>query len=174
VTSTRLLTLDDAPAVAELLRVDREFFAPWDPVRSDEYFTADGQVDVLRTALTQHEQGLTLPHVIVDDDGTVVGRITLNSIVRGPFLSASVGYWVSPSVSGRGVATAALREIKRVAFEELGLHRLEAGTLLHNVRSQRVLGRNGFVQIGLAPSYLKIEGRWQDHLLFQVLNHDLA
>jgi ribosomal-protein-alanine N-acetyltransferase len=57
----------------------------------------------------------------------------------------------------------------RVAFEELGLHRIEAGTLLHNVRSQRVLERNGFVRFGVAPAYLKIAGAWQDHVLFQVL-----
>ena len=58
----------------------------------------------------------------------------------------------------------------RTAFDELGLHRVEAGTLVHNVGSQRVLERNGFVRFGLAPQYLRIAGRWQDHVLFQVLN----
>ena len=57
-----------------------------------------------------------------------------------------------------------------VAFAELGLHRIEAGTLLHNVASQRVLERNGFVRFGLAPAYLKIAGSWKDHAMYQVLN----
>lgn len=64
----------------------------------------------------------------------------------------------------------AVREIVRVAFEELGLHRVRAETLLHNVRSQRVLERNGFVRFGMAPRYLNIAGRWQDHAMYQVVN----
>ena len=58
----------------------------------------------------------------------------------------------------------------QLAFGELRLHRVKAGTLLHNVGSQRVLERNGFVRFGVAPSYLKIAGRWQDHALYQLLN----
>jgi [ribosomal protein S5]-alanine N-acetyltransferase len=57
-----------------------------------------------------------------------------------------------------------------VAFLELGLHRIEAGTLLANIASQRVLERNGFVRFGVAPEYLNIAGRWQDHAIYQVLN----
>jgi len=60
----------------------------------------------------------------------------------------------------------------RLAFGELGLHRVEAGTLRHNVRSQRVLERNGFVQFGVAPAYLNIAGAWQDHILYQVVKPD--
>lgn len=100
----------------------------------------------------------------------MVGRITLNGIVRGPFQSCSLGYWLSASHNGRGLATKAVQEIRRVAFEELRLHRIEAGTLRHNVRSQRVLERNGFVRFGLAPAYLQIAGEWQDHVMFQVVN----
>lgn len=81
-----------------------------------------------------------------------------------------MGYWVGASHNGRGFATRAVREIVRVAFEELRLHRVQAETLLHNVRSQRVLERNGFVRFGLAPAYLNIAGRWQDHAMYQVLN----
>nr|WP_315850337.1 GNAT family protein [Arthrobacter woluwensis] len=55
-------------------------------------------------------------------------------------------------------------------FSTLGLHRLEAGTLLHNTASQRVLLKNGFTVFGTAPRYLRIQGRWQDHRLFQRLN----
>ena len=166
---TRRVTLDDAPVMAELLRVNREFLAPWEPVRPEAYFTDDGQREVIRTALEQHERGSTLPHLIVDDSGSVVGRITLSCITRGPFQSCGLGYWLSAADNGRGLATAAVRDMMRMAFEELGLHRIEAGTLLHNVRSQRVLERNRFVRFGVAPAYLIIAGAWQDHVLFQVL-----
>jgi [ribosomal protein S5]-alanine N-acetyltransferase len=99
----------------------------------------------------------------------VLGRITLNNIVRGAFQSCSLGYWVRSSANGRGHATAAVALMLRTAFTDLGLHRVEAGTLVHNAASQRVLERNGFERFGLAPQYLRIAGRWQDHVLFQVL-----
>jgi ribosomal-protein-alanine N-acetyltransferase len=169
--TTRLVTRDDIPAVAALLAANREFIAPWDPVRPDEYYTETGQATVLGTALEAYERGAAYPCVILDDD-RIAGRINLNTVVRGPFQSASVGYWVDSARTGRGVATAAVAHLARVAFDDLGLHRLEAGTLLHNVASQRVLARNGFARFGLAPRYLKIAGEWQDHLLFQLLSDD--
>ena len=72
--------------------------------------------------------------------------------------------------TGQGFATQAVGEAVAYAFEQLGLHRVQAGTLVHNEASQGVLARNGFEQFGLAPRYLEIEGAWQDHLLFQRLN----
>jgi ribosomal-protein-alanine N-acetyltransferase len=166
----RLVRPDDAPALAELLRANREFLAPFEPVRADDYFTEAAQRAVIDDALTQYEEGRNLPFVIVDDSAGLVGRITLNGIVRGPFLSCSVGYWVSHAAGGRGVATVALTNVIAVAFSELGLHRIQAETLPDNVASQRVLARNGFVRIGMAPRYLKIAGRWQDCVLYQLIN----
>ncbi len=57
-----------------------------------------------------------------------------------------------------------------MAFDDLGLHRIQAGTLVDNVRSQRVLERNGFVRFGVAPAYLHIAGEWRDHALYQVVS----
>lgn len=169
-TSGRLIELDDAPVLAELLRANRRFLAPFEPLRSDDYFTEIGQRAAIAAALAEYAQGRSLPYVIVDQAGRVAGRITLSGIFRGPFLSCSVGYWVSQAVNGQGLATAALGEIRGVAFDELGLHRIQAETLLDNVASQRVLERNGFARIGMAPAYLKIAGRWQDMILYQVVN----
>jgi len=174
VNSTRLVTLDDAPILAELARANRDFMAPWEPVRSDDYFTVDGQRNVIGKVLELHHNGSALPHVILANStransGRVVGRITLNGIVRGAFQSCSVGYWVSAADNGRGMASAAVREILDVAFKQLDLHRVQAEILPHNIASQRVLERNGFVRFGLAPAYLNIAGRWQDHIMYQVL-----
>lgn len=93
-------------------------------------------------------------------------------IVRGPFQSAGLGYWVDGAYAGRGLASAAVLMIVETAREVLGLHRIEASTLLHNAASQRVLLKAGFQQIGMAPRYLRIAGEWQDHNLYQVLLHD--
>jgi ribosomal-protein-alanine N-acetyltransferase len=81
-----------------------------------------------------------------------------------------VGYWVSESHIGRGLASAAVADVISKGFGEYRLHRLEAATLLHNTPSQRVLARNGFRPFAVSEAYLKIDGRWQDHILFQLLN----
>jgi hypothetical protein len=81
-----------------------------------------------------------------------------------------LGYWVSESRAGRGLAAAAVADVTELAFGELGLHRLDAATLLHNTPSQRVLLRNGFRPFAVAESYIKIAGRWQDHILFQLFS----
>jgi ribosomal-protein-alanine N-acetyltransferase len=169
VSAIRPITPGDAPVLAQLLRDSRDFLAPWEPARSEDYFTADGQRAFISRALAHREQGAGFPYAILGESGRVAGRINLNDVVRGPFQSASLGYWVNAADNGRGLATAAVREIIGLAFGKLGLHRIQAGTLPHNVRSQRVLARNGFTRIGLAPAYLRIEGRWQDHLLYQLV-----
>jgi [ribosomal protein S5]-alanine N-acetyltransferase len=170
VPTCRLITPDDAPVLAELVRANREFLAPWEPRRGEEYFTEAGQRASIGASLAEHQHGRGLPWVIVDPDGAVLGRINLNNIVRGAAQSASLGYWLAEAATGRGIATAAVRDIARFAFADLGLHRIQADTLVHNGASQRVLERNGFVRIGLAPRYLRIAGRWQDCILHHLLS----
>jgi [ribosomal protein S5]-alanine N-acetyltransferase len=167
--STRLIAAEDAPLLAELLELNRAFLADWDPIRPEDYFTVEGQSRAIEQALERYREQVGVTHVIVDGD-RIVGRITLSNIVRGPFQSCNLGYWVSRADNGRGFATGAVADMKRVAFVELGLHRIEAGTLLDNVASQRVLERNGFLRFGVAPGYLNIAGAWQDHALYQALN----
>jgi ribosomal-protein-alanine N-acetyltransferase len=154
-----------------LLGRNREFLAPWEPKREPEFFTLDGQRAAIKCVLRELEQGVTVPHVSVDDD-RIVGRVTLSNIVRGPFQSCNIGYWVSADANGHGHATAAVAQMSEIAFSQLGLHRIEAGTLPNNTGSQRVLEHNGFERIGVARAYLSIAGRWQDHVLYQLLGPD--
>jgi [ribosomal protein S5]-alanine N-acetyltransferase len=167
----RVVSEEDAGPLADVLVRNRHFLAPWDPVREDTYFTADGQRVLLAQALRRYQQGIDWPGVITVGDEPV-GRVNLNNVVLGAFCSADLGYRVDQAHNGRGVATAAVGAVVQVAFAELGLHRVQAGTLLHNRGSQRVLERNGFTSIGVAPRYINIAGRWQDHLLYQRLADD--
>jgi ribosomal-protein-alanine N-acetyltransferase len=167
---TRLVSMDDAEAVARLLSANHDYLAPWSPLQSPAYYAADGQREVIARQLAAYEQGAMVPLVILDSGGEVAGSINLNSIIRGAFQNASVGYWVSQSRAGHGLASAAVADVAGMAFGELGLHRLDAATLLHNTPSQRVLMRNGFRPFAVAGSYIKIAGRWQDHILFQLLS----
>ncbi len=168
----RPLEVGDAERLAELLQRNRGFLEPWEPVRPDSYFTLEGQVEAIADSLLRGAGGTMAAYVILDGAGAVVGRINLNNIVRGPFQSASMGYWLDEAAGGRGLATAAVAELVGIAFGALGLHRVEAGTVPDNGRSQAVLRRNGFRRFGYAPRYLAIAGRYRDHILFQRLADD--
>ena len=162
----RVLEPDDAPALAAALVRNREQLAQWEPSRQPEYFTADGQLDRIERMLTGMAQGGQVP-LVLDHDDHVVGVITIDDIVRGAFQNGHIGYWTDARFQSRGLMTAAVRHVVEFSRDSLGLHRLQAGTLRENIRSQRVLERNGFVRFGLAPEYLRIAGRWQDHVLYQ-------
>ncbi|MGJ9425914.1 GNAT family N-acetyltransferase [Nesterenkonia halotolerans] len=164
------MTLEDAAALAAVQRRSRQFLAPWEPMRADAYFTAEGQRADISAALGRHDRGEAMPWVILDGQGDIAGRVTLNGIVRGPFQSCSMGYWLAQDQTGKGLATEAVRDAVMFAFKELDLHRVQAETLVNNVASRRVLLRTGFNQYGLAPKYLRIAGQWQDHLMFQRIN----
>lgn len=167
-TLTRPLTVEDAEPLVDLLRRNREFLAPWQPAGDRTFFTLAGQRAAIEKLLDDQQRGVAVAHVILDED-RIIGRVTLSNVVRGAFQSCHLGYWVSSADNGRGHASAAVAQIAQLAFSELGLHRIEAGTLPHNIASQRVLQRNGFERFGLAKRYLQIAGRWQDHVLFQKL-----
>jgi ribosomal-protein-alanine N-acetyltransferase len=167
----RLASLDDAEALSAAYQRNREHLQPWEPWREEEFFTPQGQLARLRSRLDDFAAGRLVPWMLAESD-EIVGTVTLTGIVLGPLCSASLGYWIDVRHVGRGLATAAVEQVSRIADEQLGLHRLEAGTLVNNTGSQRVLAKSGFTQFGRAPSYLHIDGEWRDHLLFQKLLND--
>ncbi|WDG17940.1 GNAT family N-acetyltransferase [Microbacterium sp. Clip185] len=166
----RPLAMGDASALADAYRRNREHLAPWEPLRPERFFTQDGQEEDIAARAASAEAGAGCSLGVFHGE-RIVGRFNLAGIVRGPFQSGGLGYWVDRDVTGRGIATSAVRAIVTAAREELGLHRLEASTLTHNHASQSVLRKAGFEQIGFAPRYLQIAGRWQDHNLYQVILH---
>lgn len=166
----RLIKPSDDAALAALQIENREFLAPWEPVRPESYFSITGQRADIDGALARYAKGEALPLVVLDEHGTIAGRITLSGVVRGSFQSCSMGYWLAEAQTGKGLATRGVMAAVDLAFGQLGLHRVQAETLLANIPSQNVLERAGFEQFGLAPRFLKIAGTWQDHLLFQRLN----
>jgi ribosomal-protein-alanine N-acetyltransferase len=167
---TRLITVEDAEPLARLQHEHRAFFAPYEPVRDESYFTTAGQAEIIVTFLARHRAGQMEPHVILSGDGSVAGRITLDAITKGAFQSCGMGYWVAPPFSGRGLAKSAVAAMVHVAFSQLGLHRVEAGAMPHNLRSRRVLEANQFQEFGMAPRLVHIGGQWRDHVMYQRLN----
>jgi ribosomal-protein-alanine N-acetyltransferase len=160
----------DAAALAAAYDRNREHLAPWDPVRAPSFYTVEVQQELVDRQLSLVRGG-QLGAWLLEHDGDVVGRVNLNNVVRGVFASGSLGYWVDHAHLRRGLASALVDHACTRALE-LGLHRVDAGTLVHNVASQQVLLRNGFEQYGMAPKYLFIAGEWQDHNLYQRILHD--
>ena len=150
---------------------NRGHLKPWEPLRADEFFTERFQREDIERKLAAGATDESLPLALVGDR-EIVGRFNLAGVTRGPFQSAGLGYWIDRNHQGRGLASAAVHAIVTAAREELGLHRVEASTLVHNMNSQRVLMKNGFQKIGMAPQYLQIAGEWQDHNLYQVILHE--
>lgn len=168
-TRLRPTSPDDAPALATLIVSQREHLVPWEPARPESWFTAEGQREVLEQADADRAAGRSHAFVITDGSCALIGRLNLASVVRGAGQFCSLSYWVAREQTGRGVATTAVKQALRIAFEDLGLHRVQAETLPHNQASRRVLEHHGFQRYGLAPQYLKIAGAWQDHQLWQRL-----
>src|SRR6478672_13676952 len=159
-------------ALAAAYSRNREHLAPWDPRRDADFFTVEGQTAAVAGQLAAVRGGLMAAFVL-ERDGEIVGRVNLNNIVLGALRSAAVGYWVDADHQGRGLATGAVGFACDEAVRR-GLHRVEAGTLLHNTASQRVLERCGFEPYGMAPKFLFIDGAWRDHRLYQRILHDEA
>ena len=102
----------------------------------------------------------------------MTGGITLGHIRRGVAQTGTLGYWAGEPFAGKGLMSRGVRALCRFAFAGLGLHRVEAACLLHNDASARLLQRCGFKHEGKARAYLRINGIWQDHQLFALLDSD--
>ncbi|WP_433169575.1 GNAT family N-acetyltransferase [Kribbella sp. CA-247076] len=169
----RLATLDDDIGLADAYVRSWDHLKEWEPDRADSWFTPAGQRERLTGTLERYKDGRTVPWVLVEGE-RILGGITLNDLVPGPFRSSSLGYWLAVDRVGRGLMTRAVETVAEIADTELKLHRIEASTRTDNVASQKVLHRTGFTQIGTAPTYLHIAGAWRDHHLFQRVLNDRA
>lgn len=117
-------------------------------------------------------EGTTLPFAI-ELDGELVGQLTVSSITYGSMCSASIGYWVSKHVAGRGVAPTAVALAADYCLFELGLHRIEVNIRPENAPSLRVVAKLGLRDEGLRASYLHIQGRWCDHRTFALTAEEI-
>ena len=139
------LQAGDAPAVLAFELVNRAYFAASVSDRGDEFF--DQFADQYDALLAEQEAGTSAFYVLVGEDGSVLGRFNLYDFEDG---AARLGYRVAQHVAGRGVATAAVRELSQLAAARHGLRILRAATSRENAASQRVLAKAGFVPVGPA------------------------
>ncbi|MFC5830550.1 GNAT family N-acetyltransferase [Nonomuraea insulae] len=154
------LRADHPPAVLAFELANRAYFAASISDRGDDFF--DQFADRHSELLAEQETGIGAYYVLVAEDGSVLGRFNLFRLKDG---TADLGYRVAQHVASRGVATAAVRELCRLAMARHGLRTLRAATSRNNAASQRVLIKAGFVPVGPAdPADLGGKpGTWYQH-----------
>jgi ribosomal-protein-alanine N-acetyltransferase len=121
----------------------------------------------VRTLNQQARSGSSLPFA-VEFRGELVGQLTVATVVRGSLCSASIGYWVSEHVAGRGITPTAVALAVDHCFGPVGLHRIEVNIRPENAASLRVVAKLGLRDEGLRERYLHIQGAWCDHRTFAV------
>ena len=163
----------DWRAWANLRSESRDFLVPWEPSWSSDALSRAAFRRRLRSHEAEWQRGTGYSFLLFrSDDDALVGGVTLSNVRRGVAQSASLGYWVGEPFARRGFMTEGLRAILDFAFDRLALHRIEAACLPGNRASQGLLLKSGFKEEGYSRQYLRINGRWQDHRLFAVLQDD--
>jgi [ribosomal protein S5]-alanine N-acetyltransferase len=165
--------MQDYAAWAELRALSRMHLTPWEPQWTRDELTRSN----FRRRLRQYHRELRDDQgyaylIFSDADSRLVGGLNISNIRRGVAQAGSLGYWMGLPYAGRGYMTEAVRGAVHFAFSSLRLNRLEAACLPSNAASQRVLEKVGFAREGRARRYLRINGQWQDHDLFAVLQDD--
>ena len=171
----RLPVMDDYAQWAAVRGASRDFLRPWEPTWSaDDLARASFRYRVKRYLRDMREDSGYAFFIFRADDRRLVGGLSLSNVRRGVAQTASLGYWIGKDFARQGLMTAAVGTVVPFAFDVLKLQRIEAACLPTNTASLALLKRSGFTEEGYARGYLKINGRWQDHVLFAIIAGDLS
>lgn len=157
-----------------MLRNDSaDFLRPWEPVWAQDHLTRRAFTNRVYWAARAEAQGTALPLLMFRrEDNALLGAITLDNIRRGPAQAGTLGYWVGAGFARQGFMREAIDAVVHHAFVQLDLSRIEAACLPGNAASRGVLEKTGFKYEGVAQSYLQINGRWRNHVLYANLRSD--
>ena len=152
---------------ANIRQRSRAFLEKWEPTWAADEFSRAAFRQRVRIYAQRARDDEGYAFFLFDKRShALLGGLTLSHVKRGVSQSATIGYWIGEEYSGRGLMKDALKALLAVAGPRYGFHRLEAACLPQNDRSRLLLLSCGFEQEGFAKSYVKIAGRWEDHLLF--------
>jgi ribosomal-protein-alanine N-acetyltransferase len=154
----------------------RDWLVPWEPrPAGGPPLPEDRASFVARVAARERERQLGTGYGFGIFLGTrLAGEITLSSVLRGPFQSAYIGYWVDRDLAGLGIAPEAVVVVLAFAFDTLGLHRVEIAIVPRNRPSRRVVEKLGIREEGVALRFLEIDGRWEDHVRYAITAEEWA
>jgi ribosomal-protein-alanine N-acetyltransferase len=174
----RALAVSDFEAWREVRTRSRDWLVKWEPrpLPGQADATQDRRVFAARCGARDRERQLGSGYgfgIFVGADHTCfAGEINLSSVQRGPYQNAYVGYWIDQAQAGHGYVPEAFVVLCRFAFDELGLHRLQASIIPRNRPSHRVAEKIGLRNEGTALRYLEINGVWEDHVRYAITAED--
>lgn len=158
---------------AALRRDSEAFLSPWEPTWARDHLSRKAFTNRVYWAQRSIANGTAVPLFLIRrEDEALLGAITLDNIRRGPAQAGTTGYWVGQAYARQGYMKEAIAAVVHYAFSTLDLSRIEAGCLPENTPSRRVLEQCGYKYEGVAQSYLQINGRWRNHVLYANLRHD--
>ncbi|WP_295162620.1 GNAT family N-acetyltransferase [uncultured Brachyspira sp.] len=154
---------------------NKDFFKDFDPLRPDIFYKVSTHKNIIKNEIEEIKDGRMLKFWIfkIEDKKSIIGMISFVNICKGTFLSASVGYKLDEAQQHKGYMTEALNAALIIVFKELRLHRIEANIMPHNKPSLGLAKRLGFEYEGLAKKYLKINGKWEDHVHMTIINDEV-
>jgi [ribosomal protein S5]-alanine N-acetyltransferase len=164
----------DFPTWAALRSASRSFLEPWEPSWESDMLTRAGYRARLRQFAREwrEDRGYSF-HIFSVADARLVGGINVSGVRRRAAQFASLGYWMGEAYSGKGLMSVALSLLLPRLFQDFRLHRVEAACIPENEPSRKVLEKFGFRQVGFSRGYLRINGAWRDHLLYELQLDDL-
>ena len=164
----RTLRESDYEAWREVRVRCRDWLVPWEPRPAGAPLVAEDRASfAARCALRERERQIGSGYGVGIFFGErFVGELTLSAIQRGPFQSASIGYWVDQAWAGQGLVPEAVVVTLRFAFEMLGLHRVEISIIPRNSASRRVTEKLDLRLEGVSERFLEIDGEWEDHVRY--------
>lgn len=168
----RLPAHGDFRAWSSLRRASEAFLVPWEPVWAPDHLSPRAFTHRVYWAGRSARSGTALPLFLIRHDGVLLGAITMDNIRRGPAQAATIGYWIGAPFARHGYMREAIAGLVHHAFTRMELSRIEAACLPENAASRGVLEKAGFKYEGVAQSYLQINGRWRNHVLYANLRSD--
>lgn len=169
----RLLEESDAESLLALQLNNKDFFQLFSPTRKDEYYTLETQTSLIRDSIKHSENGEKYAFgIFLKDTDELIGDISLSGVIHGALENAMMGYALDKNHNGKGYMTEAARLVVKFAFDELKLHRIEAGAMPRNIGSIRVLEKAGFISEGISRKNVKINGKWEDHAFMAIVSED--
>jgi [ribosomal protein S5]-alanine N-acetyltransferase len=169
----RLPAHADWRAWSALREASAAFLTPWEPVWAHDHLARKAFTNRVYWAARAETQGTALPLLMIRRaDQALLGAITLDNIRRGPAQTGTLGYWIGTEHARQGYMREAILSVVHHAFTTLDLSRIEAACLPENAPSRGVLEKCGFKYEGVAQSYLQINGRWRNHVLYANLRSD--
>ena len=163
----------DFRAWAALRRESAAFLTPWEPTWASDHLSRKAFTNRVYWAQRSIANGTAVPLFLIRrEDNVLLGAITLDHIRRGPAQAGTTGYWIGQPFARQGYMREAIAAVVHHAFSTLDLSRIEAGCLPENTPSRRLLEQCGYKYEGVAQSYLQINGRWRNHVLYANLRHD--